>query len=216
MSIKILLVDDHKMFRDGLRNLISQEMGLEPIGEAKDGNEAVAMAEKYSPDVMIMDLSMPGLNGLEATRKILEIRPQTKIIILSMHSDRRYVLESLKVGAKGYVLKDVDFTELVQAIHAAVNDRIYLSQKISDLVIKDFVKSAKSEDPSAYSLLSAREREVLQHLAEGKGTKVIANHLNVSVKTIETYRKNLMDKLDLHSVAALTKYAIREGITPLE
>jgi DNA-binding NarL/FixJ family response regulator len=216
MSIKILLVDDHKMFRDGLRNLISQEMGLEPIGEAKDGDEAVSMAQKYSPDVMVMDLSMPGLNGLAATRKILEIRPCTKIIILSMHSDRRFVVETLKVGAKGYVLKDADFTELVQAIHSVVNDRIYLSQKISDLVINDFVKSAKSEEPSAYSLLSAREREVLQQLAEGKGTKVIADHLNVSVKTIETYRKNLMDKLDLHSVATLTKYAIREGITSLE
>jgi DNA-binding NarL/FixJ family response regulator len=216
MSITILLVDDHKMFRDGLRNLISREMGLEPIGEAKDGDEAIVMALKYSPDVMVMDLSMPGLNGLEATRKILEIRPQTKIIVLSMHSDRRFVVETLKVGAKGYVLKDSDFTELVQAIHAVVNDRIYLSQKISDLVIKDFVKSAKIEEPSAYSMLSAREREVLQQLAEGKGTKVIADHLNVSIKTIETYRKNLMDKLDLHSIAALTKYAIREGITPLE
>jgi DNA-binding NarL/FixJ family response regulator len=216
MSIKILLVDDHKMFRDGLRNLISREMGLEPIGEAKDGDEAIVMALKYSPDVMVMDLSMPGLNGLEATRKILEIRPQTKIIVLSMHSDRRFVVETLKVGAKGYVLKDSDFTELVQAIHAVVNDRIYLSQKISDLVIKDFVKSAKIEESSAYTTLSAREREVLQQLAEGKGTKVIADHLNVSIKTIETYRKNLMDKLDLHSIAALTKYAIREGITPLE
>jgi len=215
MKTKILIADDHKLFRDGLKTLINKHPEIEVVGEAEDGLSAVALAQKLKPDVVLMDISMPDLNGIEATRKILSERPEIKIIILSMHFDRRFVTEALKAGALGYLLKDSTVEELVQTIHAVKSDQIYLSDKINDVVIKDYIKMAKSAESSAYTVLSAREREVLQLLAEGKATKEIAAKLNVSVKTIETHRKQIMNKLNIHSIAELTKYAIREGLTQL-
>lgn len=216
MSLKILLADDHKIIREGLRNLIEKQEGFEVIAEAKDGLTAVKKAKKLAPDVVIMDIGMPGLNGIEATRQILADSPQAKIIALSMHSERRFVSEMLKAGASAYLLKDSAFEELVQAIRASQSNKIYLSPSIADKVVKDYITHIPRESFSPFSLLTQREREVLQLIAEGKSTKEIAALLFLSIKTVETHRQNIMEKLDLRSVAELTKYAIREGLTSLD
>ncbi len=216
MSIKILLADDHKIIREGLRNLIEKQAGFEVIAEAEDGLTAVKKAKKLAPDVVVMDIGMPGLNGIEATRQILADSPQAKIIALSMHSERHFVSEMLKAGASAYLLKDSAFEELVQAIRASRANKIYLSPSIADKVIKDYITHIPGENFSAFSILTKREREILQLIAEGKSTKEIASLLFISIKTIETHRQNIMEKLDLRSVAELTKYAIREGLTSLD
>ncbi len=216
MSLKILLADDHKIIREGLRNLIEKQAGFEVIAEAEDGLTAVNKAKKLSPDVVIMDIGMPGLNGIEATRQILADSPQAKIIALSMHSERRFVSEMLKAGAHAYLLKDSAFEELVQAIRASRANKIYLSPSIAEGMIKDYITHIPRESFSPFSLLTKREREILQLIAEGKSTKEIASLLFISIKTIETHRQNIMEKLDLRSVAELTKYAIREGLTTLD
>ena len=216
MSLKILLADDHKIIREGLRNLIERQEGFEVIAEAEDGLTAVKKAKKLSPDVVIMDIGMPGLNGIEATRQILDDSPQAKIIALSMHSERHFVSEMLKAGASAYLLKDSAFEELVQAIRASQANKIYLSPSIAEGMIKDYITHIPRESFSPFSLLTKREREILQLIAEGKSTKEIASLLFISIKTIETHRQNIMEKLDLHSVAELTKYAIREGLTSLD
>lgn len=216
MSIKTLIVDDHKLFRDGLKALLEKHQDIEIIGEAENGIGAVSLAGKLKPDIILMDISMPELNGIEATRKILAENKAAIVIILSMHFNRRYIIESLRAGALAYLLKDSAIEEILIAIRAALNRKIYLSNQITDLVIKDYIDLADTDEPSAYSLLSPREREVLQLLAEGKGTKEIAAKLNVSVKTIETHRKRIMNRLNIHSIAELTKYAIKEGLTNLE
>lgn len=216
MKLRLLLVDDHKLFRDGLRSMIEPQRGMEIVGEARDGQSAVALAHELKPDVVLMDVSMPELNGIEATRKIIADQPAAKIIMLSMHSDRRYVIEALRSGARGYLLKDSAFDEVVAAIRECASGKVYLSPQIADVVINDYISLAKSADASAYAVLSAREREVLQMFAEGKTTKEIAAQLQVSAKTIESHRKQVMDKLNLHSIAELTKYAIREGLTELD
>ncbi len=215
MKLRLLLADDHKLFRDGLRSMLESQKGIEVIAEAGDGPGAVKLAAELQPDIVLMDVSMPDLNGIEATRKIIADHPTIKIIMLSMHSDRRYITEALRSGARGYLLKDSAFEEVVNAIRDCMNDKVYLSSRIADIVINDYISLAKSGDSSAYAVLSAREREVLQMLAEGKTTKEIASQLQVSAKTIESHRKQVMDKLDLHSIAELTKYAIREGLTQL-
>ena len=214
--LTILIADDHRLFRHGLRSLLDKQGNLRVVAETTDGAETVAAAGSLQPDVVLMDISMPELNGIEATRRIVAQTPATKIIMLSMHSDRRFITESLKAGAKGYLLKDCAFEEVLLAVKAVSEDAIYLSSRISGLVIKDYVAISKSMPGSAFSALSTREREVLQLLAEGKSTKETAAKLHVSVKTIESHRKQVMDKLDIHSVAELTKYAIREGLTPLD
>lgn len=212
----VLLADDHRLFRDGLRNMLESAMDFRVIAETTNGPETVSAAIDKRPDVILMDISMPELNGIEATRRIVGECPAIKIVMLSMHSDTRFVTESLKAGAAGYLLKDCAFDEVLSALRAVRKGTIYLSGRISDSVIKDYVALAKSGPASAFSLLSAREREVLQLLAEGRSTKETAAKLHVSVKTIETHRKQIMDKLGIHSVAELTKYAVREGLTPLE
>lgn len=215
MSIPILLADDHKIMRDGLRSLLSKEQGLEVVGEAENGRIAVKMARKLSPKLVIMDITMPELNGMDATRQILSECPEARIIALSMHSDRRFVVEMFKAGVSGYLLKDCAFDELSQAIKAVMANQKYVSPAIAGMVIEDYVDHMTS-DRAAVNELSNREREVLQLIAEGMTTKQIASDLNVSSKTIETHRRNIMKKLNIHSIAELTKVAIQEGLTSID
>ncbi len=216
MTIKIILADDHQIVRQGLRTLLSAEPDMKVLAEADNGRTIIKLAQEHQPNVIIMDISMPDLNGIEATRQILTESPGVKIIALSMHSDSLFVLNMLKAGAKGYLLKDCAVEELVKAIRTVVARKTYLSPGISDVVIQDFVSAWQSPQASAFSVLSTREREVLQLMAEGKSTNQIADDLCVSVKTVEAHRKQVMTKLDIHSVAELTKYAIRQGLTSLE
>jgi two-component system response regulator NreC len=215
MGLRILLVDDHQIVRQGLRTLLEKEPDMEVVAEAEDGRAAVRLTREVLPQVVIMDVAMPDLNGIEATRQIVHEFPDIKVIALSMHSDRRFVANMLRAGASGYLLKDSAFEELAQAIRTVAANRTYLSPEVSDIVVKDFLKGPQ-EAPSAYSLLSPREREVLQLMAEGKTTKEIADRLHVSVKTVETHRQQIMTKLEIRSVAELTKYAIREGLASLD
>jgi len=215
MKVKILIADDHRLFRDGLKALLEKQADIQVIGETSDGIATVKAAIEKKPDIILMDISMPELNGIEATRRIIERQPATRIIILSMHSDQRYITECLKAGAAGYILKDCPTKELLEAIHSVVLKQIYLSSQITESVVRDYVNINKGSNNAVFNVLSQREREVLQLLAEGKSTKQIAEKLSVSVKTIETHRKQIMDKLNIHNIAQLTKYAIKEGITSL-
>ena len=215
MIVRILIADDHKIIVDGLRSLLEKDSALKVIGQASDGLSTVRLAAALSPDLVIMDISMPGLNGIDATRRILEANPRVKIIALSMHKDGRYIAEALKSGAMGYLLKESAFDELTAAIRTVMKGRCYLSASIADVVIKDYIRHLEKTGSGVFSVLTAREREVLQSLSEGLSTKEIAARLGVSVKTVETHRGQIMEKLDIHSVAELTKYAIREGITSL-
>jgi DNA-binding NarL/FixJ family response regulator len=215
MSIKILLADDHKIIREGLKSLLEKQGDISVIGQAEDGRTTVKLARELSPDIVIMDISMPDMNGIEATRQIVSRDPRIKVIALSVHSDKRFVIEMLHAGASAYLLKDCAFVELVNAVRAVIVNHSYLSPEIADAMIEDYKDILSKKPLSAFSILTNREREVLQLLAEGKTTKDIAASLNVSVKTIETYRHQLMDKLHVHSLADLTKYAIKEGLTSL-
>jgi len=216
VSLRILLADDHQMFRDGLRPLLAREKGLSVVGEAADGRQVMELVQSLRPDLVILDVSMPGLNGVEAARRIHEIDPSIRVVMLSMHADRRFVLESLKAGASAYLLKDDAFEDLIRAIPRIMTGQVVLAERIASEMAQEYVTFARSEEGSAFSRLSPREREVLQLVAEGRTTKEIAALHEVSVKTVETQRKQIMDKLDLHSVAELTKYAIREGLTSLD
>ncbi len=216
MGIRILLADDHKLLREGLRALIEEQRNMTVVAEAEDGRSAVRLAAKLSPDIIVMDISMPGLNGIDATRRITAESPGIKVIALSMHADRNFVVEMFKAGAAGYLLKDCAFEELIQAIRAVSSKKAYLSSKLSDTMIKDYVNLFPKKNLSVFSALTTREREVLQLMAEGKSTREVAAKLNVSTKTVETFRGLIMKKLDIHTVAELTKYAIRAGLTSLD
>ncbi|MCB1153138.1 response regulator transcription factor, partial [bacterium] len=205
MSVKVILADDHKMIREGLSALLQSEADVEVVAEAQDGATAVKLAREHKPDVMIMDIVMPDLNGIDATRQIMEFAPETKIIALSMHTEKRFVTEMLEAGASGYLLKDSAFEELIRAINVVLEGKTYLSPEISGVLVQDYRRKGGAPDGrSAQAALSAREREVLRLLAEGKSTKGIAAQLEVSVKTIETHRHRIMHKLGIHNVAELT------------
>jgi two-component system, NarL family, response regulator NreC len=207
--IRILLADDHKIIRDGLKSLLGKQHDMEVIGEAEDGRTAVAMSREMTPNIVVMDIAMPDLNGVEATRQIMEIDPGMKVVALSMQSDGPVVRRMFQAGASGYLLKDCAFDELVKAIRTVLSGRMYLSPDIQNVV----VRTLSSPEPTMASPLTAKEREVLQLIAEGKSTKEVAAILSVSVKTIDTHRQHIMDKLDIHNIAELTRYAIREGLT---
>jgi len=213
---RIVLADDHKIVRDGLCALLATRRDTEVVAEAEDGRDAVDLACELAPDGIIMDVAMPRLNGIEATRKIKAESPQTKIIGLSMHHDARFIGRMLEAGASGYLLKDCAFEELDEAIRTVLVGRTYLSSGITDVVVNDYVRRLTETDEAPAAALTPKEREVLQLLVEGASTKEAAAQLHVSVKTIETHRQHMMNKLELHSMAELTKYAVREGITPLE
>ncbi len=216
MTIRILLADDHKIVREGLVALLEKESDIEVTAVAEDGRSAVQLARDLLPDVAVIDIGMPGMNGIEATRCITVENPGTRVLVLSMHSARRYVLDALSAGAKGYILKDCASEELARALRIVAGDETYLSPKIAGVLVKDCVNLLPEQGAEFAGLLSRREREVLQLIAEGHNTKEIAFMLHVSTKTVETHRQQLMKKLDVQSVAGLTRYAIREGLTPLE
>ena len=215
MAIKILIADDHQILRQGLRTLLEKEPDLEVVAEADNGRSTVRLARETQPEVIIMDVAMPDMNGIEATRQIISEMPKVKVIALSMYADRRFVANMLKAGASGYLLKDCASEELVRAIRVVLAHKTFLSPGVTDVVVKDYVQAPAGQDTSVFSVLSNREREVLQLMAEGKSTNQIAECLHVSVKTVETHRQQMMQKLKIHSVAELTKYAIREGLTTL-
>ncbi len=215
MSIKILLADDHQLLREGLRMLIEEQQDMTVVAEADDGRATVQLAAVLKPDIVVMDIAMPRMNGMEATRQIKAKDPDIKVLALSMHTERRFIVEMLSAGASGYILKECAFEELISAIHALADQRTYLSPKISDMVVKDYICRMSSSAPFSMTNLTSREREVLQLLAEGKPTREIASILQISAKTVETYRQQIMEKLNIHSIAELTKFAIREGLTSL-
>ena len=211
-EIRILVVDDHAVLRSGLRSLLQSEEDLEVVGEATNGREAIGLVKQLLPDVVVMDIRMPDLNGVEATRQAISIKPDIKIIALSANSDERSPVEMLRAGAVGYVQKEATFEELAVAIRTVVRNKVYFSPTVISHMSEE-KNGAGSVRVSPFNVLSARERETLQLISEGKATKEIAALLGVSIKTIETHRRNLMEKLRLDSVAELTKYAIREGLT---
>ncbi len=212
-KIRIMLADDHKLMRSGLRVLLEQQGDLSVVGEVSDGREAVALADSLKPEVLVMDIGMPNLNGIEAAAQITHTHPEIAIVMLSMHSDESYVLRALKAGAKGYLLKDSAETDLLRAVHAVAEGKSFFSPAVSKVLLDDYVRKLKrsgTEDP--YDLLTPREREVLQLVAEGKSNKDVAQILNLSVYTVETHRSNIMEKLNLRGVPELILYAVRKGI----
>jgi two-component system, NarL family, response regulator NreC len=212
-QIRILLADDHNVMRGGLRLLLERQPGFKVVGEASDGRQAVEQAEATKPDIIVLDIAMPNLSGIEAAQRISALLPQARIIILSMHGDESYVLRALKAGAKGYLLKDSAENDLIEAIKAVDEGKAFFSPEISNIMVEDYVREMKrrgAED--SYELLTPREREILQMLAEGKSNKHIATVLDLSLYTVETHRRNLQDKLNLHSFAELILYAVRKGI----
>ena len=214
--IRVLLADDHQLLIDGLRPLLENQVNIEVVGVAKDGLKTLEFALKQKPNIILLDISMPKLNGIDAARRVLRELPDTRIIMLSMHADQRFIQESLRVGARGYILKESAAREVIEAVAAVHRGELFFSLSVRDQVLRDYVDRVRDDEHSSESPLSGREREVLQVLAEGKSTKDTARLLNISVKTVESHRKQIMDKLDLHSIAELTKYAIREGLTQLE
>jgi two-component system, NarL family, response regulator NreC len=212
-KIRVLLADDHQLMRSGVRLMLERQADLEVVGEASDGRGAVALAKTLKPDVVVMDIGMPSLNGIEAAHQMTEERPELAVMILSMHADESYVLRALRAGARGYLLKDSAEADLTRAVHVVAGGKSFFSPAVSKLLLDDYVRKLKrsgTDDP--YDLLTPREREVLQLVAEGKSNKDIANLLNLSVYTVESHRSNLMEKLHLNGLPELILFAVRRGI----
>ncbi len=214
MGIKIILADDHKIVRDGLRTLIQRETDMDVIAEAEDGDIVVKLVQQLLPDLVIMDIVMPSMNGIDATRDILKKHPTIKVIALSMHSDKRFVIGMLEAGASGYLLKDCAFEELATAVRAVMSNQMYLSPRIADVIINRH--SECSLNSSLSPVLTAREVQILRLLADGVPSKDIASSLHISVKTVQAHRQNIMRKLNVNSGIDLVKYAIREGFTSVK
>ncbi len=215
MVLRVLLVDDHEIMRQGLRLLLEKNSDMDVVGEANDGLKAIELTKELEPDVVVMDVNMPGVDGPDATRRIVSSQPDTRIVALSLHSKKGFIIEMLKAGASGYVLKENAFSELVNAINTVMGNEIYLSSKITRIVVDDYVQDRIGGD-SSKKMLTDRENEVLKLVGDGKSSKEIALQLDLSVKTIDACRRRIMSKLDIDSVAELVKYAIREGLTSLE
>jgi two-component system, NarL family, response regulator NreC len=213
MSIRILLADDHTVVRDGLRALLEKQPDMTVVGEAADGRDSVRLAEEQLPDVVVMDIAMPNMNGIEATRRILAANPRTNVVMLSMHQDESYVLRSLKAGAKGYLLKDSLRSDVIEAIRTVSQGRSFMTRKVSRILQEDYIRQMERRGlEDSYDLLTDREREILQLVAEGKTNKDVATLLNISLTTVETHRTHILQKLGLHSVPELILYAVRKGI----
>jgi DNA-binding NarL/FixJ family response regulator len=217
MTTRVLLVEDHTLVRMGIRALLgSAGKEVEVVGEAGNGRDAVELCRTLNPDLVLMDVAMPELNGIEAARQILGQQPEVRIIMLSMHATRQHIFESLKAGVRGYVLKDAAFADLLVAIRAVMAGRTHVSPQLSDVVMQDYIRRAKGTEPvDELEKLSGREREILQLIAEGKSSAEIADALHISVRTVDTHRHNLMEKLRIHSIAGLTRFAIRTGLCSL-
>jgi len=214
--MRILIADDHGVVREGMKVLIDNQPDMEVVGEAEDGLMVTQLAKELSPDIIIMDISMPNLNGVEATRLILEENPDIRVIALSVHLDKHFVTEMLKAGASGYVLKSCLFDEVLRALRTVNRSERYLSPKITDVVLDDYIHYMATYNKSADDQLTARERQIVQMLAEGKSTKQVASRLHISPKTSDANRRQIMNKLGISSLAELTKYAIRKGLTSTE
>ncbi len=212
MNIRILLADDHKLIRDGLRALIAGEKDMSVVAEAGDGRKAIELASVHTPDIVVMDINMPGLNGIDATKSILKINPGIKVIALSVHSTNRFVKEMLKAGVSGYLVKHCAYEELATAIRVVMKDKPYLSSQIIGTVMENYATDFQPDKSSVFSLLSSRERETLQLVAEGLTSEDIGSRLFISKKTVSSHRRQIMKKLNLNSVAELTRYAISEGL----
>jgi two-component system response regulator NreC len=212
-TIRVLLADDHALMRKGIRALLERHKGLEVVAEAGDGREAVQLTETHSPNVVVADIAMPGLNGIEAARQITQKSPHVAIVILSMHSDESYVLRALKAGARGYLLKDSPEADLINAILAVHSGKAFFSPVISKMLVEDYIRQLQNRGAEdSYELLTTREREVLQLLAEGNSNKDVATILDLSLHTVETHRSNILQKLNLHGTPELILYAIRKGV----
>jgi DNA-binding NarL/FixJ family response regulator len=215
-KVKLLVADDHKIFRQGIKKLLEEESDLQVVGEAADGREAIKKATELKPDVILMDIAMANLNGLQATRQIKKVLPDTKVIMVTMHKNEEYVLQSFQAGASGYILKEGAVEELVSAIRTIHQDKSFLSPTISKTLIDAYLRkmeTGKTETP--FDLLTDREREVLQLIAEGYTNREVAKSLFISVKTVEAHRAHIMQKLNIHEIAKLVKYAIQKGLVDL-
>ena len=211
--IRIILADDHAVMRRGLRLVLEEQEDFQVVGEARDGREAVALVEALKPDVAVLDITMPNMNGIEAARQISAKQLGVSIVVLSMHSDEGYVLRALKAGARAYLLKDSAESDLMAAIHAVGGGKAFFSPAISKLIVEDYMRQmAEHEVEDSYELLTAREREILQMLAEGRSNKEVASTLNLSLYTVQTHRSNILDKLNLHGIPELILYAVRKGV----
>jgi DNA-binding NarL/FixJ family response regulator len=217
MATRVLLAEDHALVRAGVRSLLEASKEVEVVGEASNGREAIEMTALLKPDVVLMDLAMNELNGIDATRQLAVSHPQVHVIIVSMHGDEQYIYESLKAGARGYVLKSSAFKELISGIHAVCAGQTYVSPSLANVVVNDYVRRAKGDHkPSDLDKLTTREREILQLIAEGNSSAEVAQVLYISVRTVDTHRHNIMEKLKIHSIAGLTKFAVRNGLCQLQ